>query len=105
MSKVSVVLMTAPDETVAAAIAGKVVEERLAACGNLIPSIRSIYRWQDEVCDDAEVMVLFKTADTVFEALKLRLIELHPYACPEILQIDVTGGSADYLSWVIAQTK
>ena len=105
MSKVSVVLMTAPDETVAAAIVARVVEERLAACGNLIPSIRSIYRWQDEVCDDAEVMVLFKTSDAVFEALKLRLIELHPYECPEILQIDVTGGSADYLSWVIAQTK
>ncbi len=105
MSKVSVVLMTAPDETVAATIAGTVVEEKLAACGNLIPRIRSIYRWQGELCDDSEVMVVFKTTDAVFEALKHRLVELHPYECPEIIEIDVKGGNADYLSWVIAQTE
>ncbi len=105
MSKVSVVLMTAPNETVAASIARTLVEEKLAACGNLIPKVRSIYRWQDEVCDDPEVLVLFKTTDDRFESMKNRLIDLHPYECPEVLQIDVRGGSADYLAWVIGQTR
>ena len=105
MSKVSVVMMTAPDEAVAVAITRTVVEEKLAACGNLIPKIRSIYRWEGEVCDDAEVLVLFKTAESCFEALKVRLIELHPYDCPEVVQIDVEGGSSDYLEWVLNQTK
>ena len=105
MSTVSLVMMTAPDEAVAVAITRTVVEEKLAACGNLIPKIRSIYRWQGEVCDDSEVLVLFKTAESCFEALKNRLIELHPYDCPEVVQIDVQGGSSEYLSWVINQTK
>ena len=105
MSKVSVVMMTAPDEAVAATITSTVVEEKLAACGNLIPKIRSIYRWQDQLCDDSEVLVLFKTSESCFEALKKRLIDLHPYDCPEVLQIEVRGGSSDYLSWVMNQTK
>ena len=105
MSKVCVVMMTAPDEAIAASITGTVVEEKLAACGNLIPKIRSIYRWEGEICDDGEVLVLFKTAESRFESLKERLLELHPYECPEVIRIDVNGGSTDYLSWVINQTQ
>ena len=104
MSEISVVLMTAPDETLAVSIARAVVAERLAACGNLIPKIRSIYRWEGEVCDDSEVLVLFKAASSGFDALKNRLLELHPYECPEIIKIDVQDGSKDYIDWVLKQT-
>ena len=104
MSTVSVVLMTVPDEPVAVSIVGTVVEERLAACGNLLPKIRSIYRWQGEICDDTEVLVMLKTAESRFTELKKRLIELHPYECPEVIQIEVQDGSTDYLSWVVNQT-
>ena len=104
MSTVSVVMMTVPDEPVAASIVGTVVEEKLAACGNLLPKIRSIYRWQGEICDDSEVLVLLKTAASRFTELKKRLIELHPYDCPEVIQIEVQDGSTDYLSWVVNET-
>ena len=104
MSTVSVVMMTVPDEPVAVSIVGTVVEERLAACGNLLPKIRSIYRWQGEICDDTEVLVMLKTAESRFTELKKRLIELHPYECPEVIQIEVQDGSTDYLSWVVNQT-
>lgn len=104
MSTVSVVMMTVPDEPVAVSIVGTVVEERLAACGNLLPKIRSIYRWQGEICDDTEVLVMLKTAESRFTKLKKRLIELHPYECPEVIQIEVQDGSTDYLSWVVNQT-
>ena len=104
MSTVSVVMMTVPDEPVAVSIVGTVVEERLAACGNLLPKIRSIYRWQGEICDDTEVLVMLKTAQSRFTELKKRLIELHPYECPEVIQIEVQDGSTDYLSWVVNQT-
>ena len=105
MSEISMVMMTAPDEALAVSIARVVVEEGLAACGNLIPKIRSIYRWEGEVCDDSEVLVLFKTTGSGFDALRSRVLELHPYECPEIIQIDVRDGNKDYIDWVLKQTQ
>ena len=75
------------------------------ACGNLIPGVRSIYRWEGEVCDETEVLVLFKTSVDGFEAAKSRIVQLHPYACPEVLGVDVDDGHADYLSWVTDQLR
>jgi len=105
MSKVCVVLMTAPDEQCAATIAKAVVSEGLVACGNIIPRIRSIYRWKGDVCDDPEVLVLFKTTEAAFDSLKNRLVELHPYDCPEVIALDVANGHADYLGWVVDQIQ
>ena len=103
MEDVCLVLMTAPDEGCAVSIAQTVVSERLAACGNLIPRVRSIYRWQDKICDDAEILVLFKTTKKGFDALKKRIVSLHPYDCPEVIAVDVSEGHADYLAWVVGQ--
>ena len=105
MSDVCLVLMTAPDEACAVSIATTVVNEQLAACGNLIPGIRSIYRWKDEVCDDAEILVLFKLPLSGFEALKDRIVSLHPYECPEVIAVDISAGHPDYLSWVVGQVR
>lgn len=97
---VTAVLTTAPDKSVAESLASSVVEERLAACANLIPGVTSIYRWEGEIRTDAEVLVVFKTTDDRFNALRDRVLELHPYDVPEVLALPVPEGSADYLDWV-----
>ncbi|MCC6646018.1 MAG: divalent-cation tolerance protein CutA [Polyangiaceae bacterium] len=101
---VRVLVSTAPSEEVAARIARALVERRLVACVNLVPRVRSVYRWQGEVHDDAETLMLMKTtparAPEVAEALR----ELHPYECPELIELGVEGGLAAYLAWVAGAT-
>lgn len=101
---VSVVLVTAPDEAVAEKLARTLVEERLIACANLVPKIRSIYRWEGKVHDEAEVLLVMKTRAEGFEALAARVKALHPYSVPEILQVPVQAGHQPYLDWVLAET-
>jgi periplasmic divalent cation tolerance protein len=100
MSDVRVVLMTAPDEAIATQIAGRLVSEELVACGNILPSVRSIYRWEGKVCEDAEVLVIFKTTEAKVPLVSERIIALHPYDCPEVIALPVDGGSRAYLDWV-----
>lgn len=98
---VAVVLVTAPDEEKAAALARTLVEERLIACANLVPKIRSIYRWQGAVHDEPEVLLVMKTRAERFAALAERVKALHPYTVPEVLQLPVGAGSEAYLRWVL----
>lgn len=95
-----VVLVTAPDGETAARIARTLVEERLAACGNVVPQIRSIYRWEGKVEDGAESLLVLKTEGELFERLRARVVALHPYDCPEVLQLPVAAGHAPYLAWI-----
>jgi periplasmic divalent cation tolerance protein len=95
-----VVLMTAPDAACAERIARALVGERLAACVNLVPGMRSIYRWEGAVQEEAEVLLVAKTrADRVVE-LEARVRALHPYDVPEVIALPVDAGSAAYLRWV-----
>ena len=100
-----VVFVTAPDAEVAERLARGLVEERLAACVNLIPGIRSFYRWEGAVQNDAEVLLVVKTRTDRLEALASRLQELHPYELPEILGLPVTGGSQAYLDWIRTESS
>lgn len=100
-TQVAVVLMTAPDEEKAAQLARTLVEEGLIACANLVPRVRSIYRWQGKVCDEPEVLVVMKCAAARFEALRMRVTALHPYTVPELLALDVVEGHPPYLEWVL----
>ncbi len=100
MSGVSLVLVTAPDEAKAASIGRTLVEEGLIACANLLPKVRSIYRWKGEVCDEAEVLLVLKIATERFEAVRARVVQLHPYEVPEIIRLEVDAGHAPYLEWV-----
>lgn len=100
---VCVALSTAPDGETAARIARALVEERLAACVNLVPAVRSIYRWQGRVEDDAEVLLVIKTRAERVDALGERLRALHPYELPELVALPVTAGLAPYLDWVAAE--
>lgn len=98
--QVVLVYMTAPSEAVALTLARSAVDARLAACGNLLPQVRSVYRWEGKICDDPEVLVLFKTTTEAFEALRAHLVEHHPYDCPEVIAVPVEAGHAPYLDWV-----
>jgi periplasmic divalent cation tolerance protein len=98
------VITTLPNADAAAELAKNVVGERLAACANLIPALRSIYKWQGKMQDENEVLVLFKTRQEHYENLKSRILELHPYEVPEVLAIPVEQGYAAYLDWLAAET-
>lgn len=100
-----VVYITAPDEEEAAKIALALVQERLAACVNIVRSIRSIYRWQENIEDDTEVLMIVKTQKRLYSSLENRVGELHSYSVPEIIALPVTEGSADYLKWIGETTE
>lgn len=105
MTDVVVVLVTAPSEESAASIARTLVEEKLLACANLVPAVRSIYRWQGAVHDEREVLLVCKTTRGKLDALKRRLIALHPYDTPELLALPVEAGLEKYLAWVAASVE
>lgn len=104
MTDALLVLTTLPNSDVAADLGKTVVNERLAACASLVPALRSIYKWQGGIQDENEVLVLFKTRQTLFEALKQRILELHPYEVPEILAIPVEQAHQPYLDWLTRET-
>jgi periplasmic divalent cation tolerance protein len=94
------VLVTTPTAEQAASLARTLVEEGLAACGNVVPGVRSIYRWEGRVQDEAEALLVLKSRAPLFEALRERVVALHPYQCPEVLRLDVAAGHAPYLRWI-----
>lgn len=100
-----VVLVTMPDGDTAARAGRTLVEEKLAACVNIVPGLRSIYEYGGKLCDDAEVLCLFKTRRTLYPALRDRLAALHPYEVPEIIALTLAEGNAAYLAWLAAGTQ
>lgn len=99
-SEVLLVFCTCPDEETGARIAETLVMERLAACVNRLPALVSVYLWQDKLEHDTETLLLIKTTNARFDALRTRLCELHPYELPEIVATPVTKGLPEYLQWV-----
>jgi periplasmic divalent cation tolerance protein len=97
---VVVVLSTFPSEDKAAEIGRVLVDEHLCACVNLVPRVRSIYRWRDEICDEAEALAIIKTTPERVDELRDRLVSLHPYEVPEVIALPASGGHAAYLDWV-----
>jgi len=91
---------TCPNAESARHLAEALVRERLAACVNRIPAIQSTYRWKGEVTTDTEELLLIKTTAAYFEALKERVLALHPYELPELVAVPVERGHAAYLDWV-----
>ena len=98
--EVCVAFITAPDLEKATGIARALVEERLAACVNLLPGIRSVYRWEGSIEEDAEVLLVVKTRADRAGALVDRVVALHPYDVPEVVMLPAVGGSPAYLDWV-----
>jgi periplasmic divalent cation tolerance protein len=102
--EVLVVLVTCPPDR-AQQIATALVEERVAACVNVVPSLQSIYRWKDDVQSDGEALLIVKTAQDRFEALKQAVLRHHPYELPEVIAVAVDRGHAPYLEWVVESTR
>jgi len=100
-----VVLCTVPNMPVAETIARAVVGDGLAACANIVPAIRSIYRWKGELCDDAELLLVIKTSRDACEPLMRRIVSEHPYETPEVIALPLSGGSVPYLEWLRLETK
>jgi periplasmic divalent cation tolerance protein len=95
-----VVLTTLAGDEDASAIARTLVEERLAACVNVVPGLTSIYRWKGSIEQDEEQLLLIETTADLVESLKVRLHQIHPYETPEFLVMPVSGSSEAYLRWV-----
>lgn len=104
MTDVRIVFMTCPPE-LAAELLRRLVDERLVAGGNIVPGVRSIYRWKQAVCDEPEAAVWMETTAERVPAMTARLAELHPYEVPKILGFAPTDGPAAYLQWVAAETR
>lgn len=97
---VLLVFCTCPDEATGTRIAETLVVDRLAACVNRLPGVRSVYLWQNKLEHDNETLLLIKTTSARFDALCARLGELHPYELPEIIATPVTKGLPQYIQWV-----
>jgi periplasmic divalent cation tolerance protein len=98
------VLVTASDADEAARLARALVDERLAACVNIVPGLRSLYRWQGRVEDAPEVLLLVKSVRPRLAAIVARVRALHSYSVPEVVAVPIVGGSEPYLAWLAAET-
>lgn len=99
------VLTNVPDRAVAEKIADAVVEQRLAACVNILAPCRSVYRWKDAVQHDEEHPMLIKTTAERYPALEAQIRKLHPYELPEIIAVSIERGLPEYLAWVAGETS
>ena len=105
MENTILIYNTAPNEEVAQTIAQNLVESKLAACVSMIPTIKSVYRWQGKVEHATEVCLMIKTTEAHLEELTARLLSLHPYTVPEIIAVPITGGLPPYLQWIKDETS
>ena len=100
MTDKRIVFTTAGSEEEARKIAHYLVENRMAACVNIVPQIVSIYRWQGKVEDAREWLLLIKTTEAAFEKVRRAIAELHSYELPECICLEITDGSPNYLQWI-----
>lgn len=97
--------MTAANAEEAERIASTLVERRLAACVQILPAIKSVYRWEAEIARESEVLLLAKTIREKFDELDRAVREIHSYETPEIIALPVTAASEPYLNWLISEVQ
>ena len=97
--------ITTPDAETARAIGKTLIEEKLAACVNLLPGMESWYRWKGEIESARECVLIAKTRSGLREALQARVLSLHPYECPCVVFLPVNGGNPAYLEWIFHETE
>lgn len=105
MQQVLLILTNAPDKATGHAIARSLVEQKLAACVNLLPEVRSVYRWQGAIEEAEEITMLIKSTPERYAELETAIRRAHPYEIPEIIAVPVTAGLPEYLGWVGLETK
>lgn len=101
--KAILILTTADSAELARRIATALVEAREAACVNILPGIRSIYRWEGEVCEEGEHLLMIKTAADLHESVRSRIRQMHTYQIPEVVALPIHSGDHDYLEWLREQ--
>ena len=99
-----VVLITAPSIEIGTAIANALLEQKLAACVNIVSPINSLYTWKGETCSDEEVLLFVKTKAAIFDGKFVPAVQaVHPYDVPEIIALPIIMGSKSYLDWIDAE--
>jgi periplasmic divalent cation tolerance protein len=104
MSECIVVLVTVGSRSEGDRIAEALVGEQLAACVNIVGPIRSVYRWEQRIEHDEELLLVIKTRAALFAAIAARITALHSYQTPEVIALPITAGSAPYLDWLLGAT-
>jgi len=99
-SEPRIVLTTAPDEEVARSLARGLVERRLAACVNVLPRVTSVFRWEGELREEGEVLLVVKSTAARVEEIEAWLVEAHPYDVPECVSLAAASVEARYLKWL-----
>jgi periplasmic divalent cation tolerance protein len=105
MTDSQIVLSTCPDRDQAERIADRLLEQRLAACINILPGVQSFYRWQGSIESASEVLLLIKTRSALISEVQATIASLHSYDVPEFLVLSVSGGSEGYLAWLEASLR
>jgi periplasmic divalent cation tolerance protein len=105
MHGAQLVYCTFPNAAEAEEVARALVESQLAACVNLVGAVRSVYRWKGEVCSEEECMIIAKTTDARFAELKMKILELHSYDCPEVVAVNIDDGHEAYVQWIAEETQ
>lgn len=105
MSDITFIYVTASSREEAEKLAEAVVADRLAACANILPGMKSVYHWQGRIERAEEAVVIFKTRKSLFSAVGEKVRELHSYETPCIVSLPVGEGNAGYLEWIMAETK
>ena len=100
-----IVLCTCPDNDSANQIARHLVQEKLAACVNILPGLTSVYHWQGKVESSTEVQLIVKTEAVKFDTLSEQINQLHPYDVPEIIALNIQQGDSNYLNWISESLK
>lgn len=99
------VLTNVPDAALAHAMAQQLVEQKLAACANILPAVQSVYQWQGAIEQTNEVTLLIKTVRARYEELEAAIKAMHPYDVPEIIALPIIAGLPAYLDWIAHETK
>ncbi len=99
-----VIFCTTNNKENAELIGHSLVQEKLAACTNIIPKITSIYSWNNQIVKDEELLLVIKTKKELFDDVKNKILSLHSYDVPEIISIDIKEGSKPYLDWINENT-
>ena len=105
MEQALLVMTNLADIASAQALARALVGQRLAACVNMLPQTRSIYRWNDAIEEEVEVTLLIKTTTARYAELEQAIRALHPYELPEVIAVPVSAGSPAYLAWISQETR
>ena len=100
-----VLLSTCASPEEAERVARRLVESRLAACVNIVPAVRSIYRWQGAIEDSVEVLLVIKSRRELLDAIRRAVEETHSYSVPELVALPIVGGNEAYLDWIDQETR